>query len=86
MGSVTCDGVRFSVYVNDHEPRHVHGLLGCTRVIVDLLPSGDVDLAKRKNVIRPRGAKKSDVRKILSSAAEHFDELIQLWEQIHGEA
>lgn len=42
-----------------------------------------MDLADRKDAIRPANAKKSDVRKILSKAAEHFDELAALREEMH---
>lgn len=86
MGSMTFDGVRFSVYSNDHAPPHVHGLLGGTRVIIDLLPSGDVDLAKRQNPIKPCNAKRADVRKVLSSAADNFEALLTLWERTHGKS
>jgi len=84
MGSVTFHGVRFYVYANDHLPRHVHGLYGQTRAIIDLLPDGDVQLAKRSGDIFPNHAKKAEMRKILQIAADHFEELIQLWERIHG--
>jgi hypothetical protein len=73
-------------YSNDHPPRHVHGFSGETEVIVDLLSTGDVALADRKDAIRPGDAKRADVRKILNAAAEHFDELVALWEKIHGKA
>jgi hypothetical protein len=76
----------FVVYSNDHPPRHVHGFVSETEVIVDLLTDGNVDLAHRKDAVRPANAKRADVRKILVVAAEHFDELAALWEGIHGQA
>lgn len=84
MASLTFSGVRFSVYSNDHLPQHVHGTVGRTRVIVDLLPSGDVRLSQRVKAIRPRNAKYNQVFKVLNVAAEHSDELRALWEKIHG--
>lgn len=57
-----------------------------TEIIVDLLEDGNVALAKRKDAVRPPNAKRSDVKRILRSAAEHFDELVQLWEKTHGKA
>jgi hypothetical protein len=84
MGSRSFDGVRFRVYTNDHPPRHVHAIQGETRVIIDLLASGDVQIAKRARAIRPPNAKKTDVRRALTLAAAHFDELVELWEGIHG--
>jgi hypothetical protein len=32
----------------------------------------------------PGNAKRRDVRKILKAAAEHFDELVSLWEKMHA--
>ncbi len=84
MGSLTFDGVRFVVHSNDHPPRHVHGFAGETEAIVDIRPDGNVALAKRKDPVRPAGAKRSEVRKILTVAAWHFEELAELWEKIHG--
>lgn len=86
MGSLTLDGVRFVVYSNDHPPRHVHGFLSETEVIIDLRLDGNVVLADRKDAVRPANAKKSDIRKILNEAARHFEALVALWEEIHGEA
>lgn len=86
MSSVKFDSVRFSVYPNDHPPRHVHGSLGRTRVIVDILDNGDVQLADRVRAIRPKNAKTSDVRKVLQSAADHSDQLKTLWEKVHGKS
>lgn len=77
---------KFVIYSNDHPPRHVHGSSGETEVIVDLLSNWDVALADRKDAIRPGNAKRADVRKILDAAAEHFGDLVALWEKIHGKA
>ncbi|MFY9748273.1 MAG: DUF4160 domain-containing protein [Acidobacteriaceae bacterium] len=85
MGSLTFDGVRFVVYSNDHPPRHVHGFTGETEAIVDLRADGNVALGDRENPVRPATAKRSDVRKILNAAALHFEELVALWESVHGQ-
>jgi hypothetical protein len=82
--SLRFGAIRFVVYSNDHPPRHAHGFTGETEVIVDLLAERTVALAAREDAIRPANAKWSDVRRILRAAAEHFDELVQLWEDIHG--
>jgi uncharacterized protein DUF4160 len=84
VGSRTFDGVRFVVHSNDHPPRHVHGFAGETEAVVDIRFDGNVALAKRKDPVRPAGAKRSDVKKILNVAALHFEELAKLWEKIHG--
>ena len=52
-------------------------------MIVDLGADCTVRLAKRADAIRPPNAKRSSVRRILNVAAEHFDELIALWEKVH---
>lgn len=84
MGSIRFDGVRFVVYTMDHEPRHVHGFYAEVETIVDLRSDGKVSLAGRTDAIRPSNGSKSDVRHVLSTAASHFDELVALWENIHG--
>jgi hypothetical protein len=86
LGSLKFNGVLFIVYSNDHSPRHVHGLAGEAEVIVDIRLDGTVGLAERKDAIRPVNAKRSDVKRILSEAALHFEELAALWEKIHGKA
>jgi len=84
VGSKTYDGVRFSVYPNDHLPPHVHGTTAGVVVIIDLLPDAEVALASRKDAIDPVNAKRNDVAKILRVAAENVDELMALWEKTHG--
>jgi hypothetical protein len=75
--------VRFIAYPQDHLPRHLHGFVGETEVIVDLREDGTVDIARRTDAIRPANAKRSDVRKILIVAAAHFEELVELWGRMH---
>lgn len=55
-------------------------------VIVDIRTDETVALPGRNDAVRPANAKRSDVRKILTIAALHFEELAQLWESIHGNA
>ena len=54
-------------------------------VVVDLRFDGTVALAGRDDAVRPANAKRSDVKKILRAAAEHFEQLRALWEAIHDE-
>jgi hypothetical protein len=56
------------------------------RLFVDLQSDGTVALAYRSDAIRPANAKRRDVKKILNTAALHFEELAALWEAIYGEA
>jgi hypothetical protein len=81
--SLRFGGVRFIAYSNDHPPRHVHGFTGETEAIVNLREDRTVTLANRGDAVRPANAKRSDVKKILRAAAEHFEELAALWEAIH---
>jgi hypothetical protein len=84
VASLRFGNVLFMAYPQDHEPRHVHGFAGETEVIVDIGVDGNIMLADRPDCIRPGNAKRSEVRKILRSAAEHFDELVSLWEKMHA--
>lgn len=84
MASLRFGGVLFVAYPQDHEPRHVHGFFEEAEVIVDLGADRRVRVADRSDAIRPPDAKKSSVRKILKCSAEHFDELVTLWEKMHG--
>ncbi len=74
------------MYSNDPPPRHVHGFCAKTEAVVDLRNDGNVALARRKDAVRPANAKSSDVKKILSAAAENFEALVKLWEGTHGKA
>ena len=84
MASKRYGGVRFVAYPQDHTPRHVHAFFAGTEVVVDLRASGGVALAQRSKAIRPKNAKRSAVRHALEVAAKHFDELVMLWESMHG--
>jgi hypothetical protein len=84
VASLRFGNVLFIAYPQDHEPRHVHGFTGETEVIVDLGIEGSVAIADRADCIRPGNAKRSDVRKILTVAAQYFDELVSLWERMHA--
>jgi hypothetical protein len=84
MASIRFEGVRFVAYAMDHEPRHVHGLYAEIEVIVDLRADGSISLAHRTDAIRPGNGSRADIRHVLAVAAEHFDELVNLWEKHHG--
>jgi len=48
-------------------------------VLVNLLGDRTVELRE----VQPATAKRTDVRKILKAASEHFDELVAAWEKMH---
>ena len=83
MASLRFGSVLFVAYPQDRTPRHVHGFLEEAEVIVDLGDDRTVRLANRPDAVRPPNAKRSSVRRILNVAAEHFDELVALWEKMH---
>jgi len=83
LASVRLSGVLFVAYPQDHVPRHVHGFAEEAEVIMDLRNDRRVALAHRPDAIRPGNAKRSSVRRVLRVAAEHFDELVRLWEKMH---
>ncbi len=84
MASRPFDGVRFVVFSNDHPLRHVHAFVAEAQIIIDLRPDG-VALADRRDAIQGN-AKRPDVKKALITTADHFDELVALWEGVHGNA
>jgi hypothetical protein len=47
MGSLRFDGVRFTIFVDDHPPPHVHARYAEIAVILDLLPGGGVAISAR---------------------------------------
>ncbi len=83
MASLRFGSVLFVAYPQDHTPRHVHGFLQEAEVILDLGDDRTIRLTMRPDAIRPPNAKRSSVRRILNVAAEHFDELVALWEKMH---
>ena len=83
VSTVRIGGIIFQLFPVDHEPRHVHALYAGTRVVVDLLDDRTVALASREDAIQPANAKRSDVKRILRAAAEHFDVLVAAWEKMH---
>ncbi len=81
MGSKTFDGVRFAAYTNDHLPPHVHGFYGESEVLIDLLlEERAIRLSRRKDNVRPKGAKRSDVTHVRRVARRNFDALVAVWE------
>jgi hypothetical protein len=84
VSSLNVGGVKFMIYPDDHEPRHVHGLIGGIggpEVIVELNLDGTVCLARRDDAVQ--GATRSEVRKALNAAASRFDDLAVLWDAMH---
>jgi len=83
VSSVRVGGIIFQFFPVDHEPRHAHAHYAGIEVIVDLLDDRTVALSEREDRIQPANAKRSDVKKILKTAAEHFDDLVAACERMH---
>lgn len=82
MGSARFGQVRFQAYPQDHEPCHIHAFIGSGEVIIELRTADQtVVLADRDDNVN--GAKRSEVRRVLDTARDHFDELIAKWEEMH---
>ena len=83
MGSKPFDGVWFEAYSDDHGPPHVHGFYAGVEAIVEFTAHG-VKLSPRKNAIKPLGAKRSDVNKILRTADRYSAQLKEIWKIARG--
>ncbi|MHB8153586.1 MAG: DUF4160 domain-containing protein [Vulcanimicrobiaceae bacterium] len=79
MSSVWIGRICFRLYPEDHEPRHAHGEFAGIVVVVNLLGDRTVELRD----VQPATAKRTDVKKILKAAGEHFDKLVAAWEEMH---
>ena len=73
----------FRLFPDDHDPRHAHAEYSDIEVIVNLGADGNAVLADRTDRLRPRDAKRSDVKRVLMAAQEYFDELVLAWEKMH---
>ncbi len=83
VSSIRLHGVRFYLFPDDHEPRHAHAEYGESQVVVELGADGDVCMSRRFGQVQSANARRSDVNRILIVAAEYFDVLTALWEQMH---
>ena len=71
-------GFRIVIFVDDHEPAHVHVYGdGVAKIAI-------VGRTGRSEVIYAKGMKDGDVRKALRVVDEHQTVLIQYWSELHG--
>lgn len=82
MGSKRFGGVLFIAHPDDHDPRHLHAFVGDGRVIIVLTPGNRVIVPNRRDAVK--NAKPAEVRRVVNLAVRRFDELVQLWEKMHG--
>lgn len=68
------DGMRFVIYLNDHEPAHLH-VYGDGEARIDITTL---------RVMSVRGMGHRDVARALATATEHRSYFLQRWTEIHG--
>jgi len=67
-------GLRFVIYLNDHEPAHLH-VYGDGEARIDIVTL---------RVLSVRGMSQRDVSRALVTTAEKRDYFLQYWTDIHG--
>ena len=74
------DGLRVVIYVNDHQPAHVH-VFGDGEAKINLFGThGALDLVWAESMTR------GEVRRAMRIVARQQAFLLQRWEDIHGRA
>ena len=71
-------GYRFVIFLDDHEPAHVH-VFGDGELKVDLTQA---DAAKA--LISAEGMKRSDIRRAVQIVMERRHEFLVRWSEFHG--
>ena len=73
------DGLRVTIYPNDHRPAHVHVIGSDGEAVFSLgCPNGPVEL--RENY----GFRSGQISKIETALTEYLGALCHAWEEIHG--
>jgi len=72
------DGLRFVIFVDDHEPAHVH-VFGDGEAKINLLGLGG-----KPELIWADGMKRGDIRKAMKIVEEQQDAFLERWKNIHG--
>ena len=73
------DGLRVTVYPNDHRPAHVHVIgAGCEAVFDLHCPDGPPELRENYRFSR------QEATRIAAALADRLAALCQAWERIHG--
>jgi hypothetical protein len=71
-------GLRIVIFVDDHEPAHVH-VFGDGQAKINLIgPSGVPEL------VWAEGMKRGDVRRAINVVVEQRESLLACWRDIHG--
>lgn len=70
-------GFRFVIYLNDHEPAHVHAIKGNGEAKIDLAGGAP-------ELVWADGLKRSDVRLAMQIAADRLVIFLEEWSRLHG--
>jgi hypothetical protein len=71
-------GFRIVIFVDDHEPAHVH-VYGDGEAKINLVGQDDLP-----ELIWAVGMKRSEVRRAMATVLENRDVLLARWKEIHG--
>jgi hypothetical protein len=71
-------GLRVVIFVDDHEPAHVH-VFGDGEAKINLAGSGD-----EPELVWAAGMKRGEVRRAMALVKEHRRDFAACWRQIHG--
>lgn len=71
-------GLRFVIFVDDHEPAHVH-VFGDGEAKINLDGSGGAP-----ELVWMIEFQRADVRRAMRAASDHREALLKEWKRIHG--
>ncbi len=71
-------GLRVVIFVNDHEPAHVH-VFGNGEAKIDLLGATGAP-----ELVWADGMSRAEIRRAMRVVTEHLSYLRMRWEEIHG--
>ena len=71
-------GLRFIIFVDDHEPAHIH-VVGDGKAKINLAGRDG-----RPELVYNDGLKAGDLRKALRIVAEQQAVMLERWDEIHG--
>jgi hypothetical protein len=71
-------GLKVIIFLNDHEPAHVH-VFGDGEAKINLVGSDG-----RPELIRALGMKRNEIRRAMTLVAENREQFLARWREIHG--
>jgi hypothetical protein len=71
-------GLRFVIFVDDHEPAHVH-VFGDGEMKVDLTQDDPT-----KTLLWAEGMKRADIRRAMRIVGDNREAFLARWKEIHG--